>query len=257
MTLAARHVTVKAGNMALLQHISLEIAPGEIVAVVGPNGAGKSTLLNVLAGDFPATAGCIHYAGTPLEELAIEERARLRSVVAAPPQVAFDFSVADVVAMGWLYGKRFGQETRCQALTQVLEQSAAVHLAQRTFATLSSGEQQRAQFARALLQLWRADSEPRWLLLDEPTANLDIAHGVRMLDAVRRQAENGVGVLAVLHDLNLAVRYAHRVLILQAGRAVACGAPDEVFASELLSRVYDTPVYVEHNTVLDRLVVLT
>jgi len=256
MRLLAQGLSVRVGGTVLLDRIDLDVAPGEIVAVAGPNGAGKSTLLGALAGDFPATAGRVHYGAHAIGELDIAQRARLRGVVGAPPQIAFDFTVEDVVAMGWLHGERYGRDTRRRALAEVLEAADIAQLAGRTFATLSSGEQQRAQFARALLQIWRPEPAPRWLLLDEPTANLDIAHGIRLLQGVRDQTRHGVGALAVLHDLNLALRFADRLMLLHAGRAIACGPPDEVAGSELLSRIYDTPVHVEHNTALDRLVVL-
>ena len=125
--------------------------------------------------------------------------------------------------------------------------------------SLSSGEQQRAQFARGLLQIWRpkGDFTPRWLLLDEPTANLDVAHGLGLLRDLRAVANQGVGVLVVLHDLDLAARFADQVLLLEAGCKVGCGEPDEIMTAETLSRIYRTPIHVERHASLGRLVVIT
>jgi len=132
-------------------------------------------------------------------------------------------------------------------------------MAQRTFMSLSSGERQRAEFARGLLQLWCpvGDTAPRWLLLDEPSANLDVAHARAMLEQLRRIASRNIGVLAVLHDLDLAARCADRVILLEAGRVVVQGAPEAVMREEILSRVYRTPIHVEQHTLLNRLVVIT
>jgi len=153
---------------------------------------------------------------------------------------------------------RFGQAAPARALDAVLEACELGALAQRAFHSLSSGEQQRAQFARGWLQLWRPpeDRAPRWLLLDEPNANLDVAHGLALLEDLRSLAGHGLGVLAVLHDLDLAVRYADRIVLLDGGEVVACGTPESVMTADRLSAVYGTPVHVEQHAALERLVVI-
>jgi len=258
MSLVAEHVDVRIGDAALLTDVSIEVRPGELVVVLGPNGAGKSTLLSALAGDRAVDGGAVRLGETPLQAIPAARQAELRAVVAAPPQLAFDFTVADVVAMGWLHGERFGPDAHAHALVDVLEACELADLADRVFMTLSSGERQRAQFARGLLQLWRPadDTSPRWLLLDEPTANLDIAHAIALLSALRDQAERGLGVLAIVHDLDLGARFADRIVLLERGRVAAAGRLAEVMTSETLSHVYGTPVHVEYNASLDRLVVL-
>ncbi|MEE4299525.1 MAG: heme ABC transporter ATP-binding protein [Pseudomonadales bacterium] len=258
MSLVAERIDVRVGDARLLGDVSVEIAPGELVVVLGPNGAGKSTLLSALAGDRSPDGGIVRLGETPLDDIAPERQAELRAVVAAPPQLAFDFTVADVVAMGWLHGERHGPDAHAHALVDILDACELADLADRVFMTLSSGERQRAQFARGLMQIWRPpqDTSPRWLLLDEPTANLDIAHAIGLLEALRGQATRGIGVLAIVHDLDLGARFADRIVLLEAGRIAAAGRPEEVMTSETLSRVYGTPVHVEYNASLDRLVVL-
>jgi iron complex transport system ATP-binding protein len=258
MSLAARDVSVRRGPATLLASVSVTIEAGELVVVVGPNGAGKSTLLSLLAGDLRPDEGVITLGGRPLQELSLAERAELRAVVGPPPALAFDYTVSDVVAMGWIHGELFGQVAPARALDAVLETCELGALAQRAFHSLSSGEQQRAQFARGWLQLWRpgGDRTPRWLLLDEPNANLDVAHGLALLEDLRSLAGHGLGVLAVLHDLDLAARYADRIVLLDGGKVVACGAPASVMTAERLSAVYGTPVHVEHHPALERLVVI-
>lgn len=258
MSLAATGVGVNVDGAQLLEDVDLEIARGELVVVLGPNGAGKSTLLAALAGDRPVSAGTIHIGETPLDAIDLARQAELRAIVAAPPALAFDYTVSDVVSMGWIHGERFGAEAHAHALVQVLDECELTDLADRVFMTLSGGERQRVQFARGLLQIWRphGDESPRWLLLDEPTANLDIAHAIDLLAALERAAQQGIGVMAIVHDLDLGVRFADRVLLLESGRVAASGAPEAVMTSEILTRVYGTPVHVEYNATLGRLAVL-
>jgi len=258
MSLAADGVSVRRGPATLLASVSVAVEPGELVVVVGPNGAGKSTLLSLLAGDLRPDEGAVTLGGHPLRGLSLAERARRRAVVGPPPALAFDYTVSDVVAMGWLHGERYGHVAPVQALDAVLEACELVPLAGRAFHSLSSGEQQRAQFARGWLQLWRPseDRTPRWLLLDEPNANLDVAHGLALLEDLRGLAGHGLGVLAVLHDLDLAARYADRIVLLDGGQVVAAGAPESVMTADRLSAVYGTPVHVEHHSALGRLVVI-
>ena len=258
MSLVATGVSLRRGAAALLSSVSVRVEPGELLVLVGPNGAGKSTLLSVLAGDLDADEGAVTLAGRALHGLTLAERASLRAVVGPPPTLAFDYTVSDVVAMGWLHGERFGQAAPAAALAGVLEACELTGLAGRAFRSLSSGEKQRAQFARGWLQLWRpaGDRSARWLLLDEPNANLDVAHGLRLLEDLRRLAGDGLGVLAVLHDLDLAARFADRIVLLDHGRVVASGRPEAVLAADRLSDVYGAPVHVEHHAALGRLVVI-
>jgi iron complex transport system ATP-binding protein len=264
MTIEARGIGVRRGGRWILRDVSLELREGELLVVVGPNGAGKSTLLAALAGDSDIDAGTLSLDGRPLGDFALDELAERRAVVGSPPGLAFDYTVRDVVAMGWLHGDRFGVHSFSEALGHVLEANELTELARRTYMTLSSGERQRAEYARACLQLWRPTGQgasagaggTRWLLLDEPTANLDVAHGVGMLESFAARARGGDGVLAVLHDLDLAARFADRVALLAGGRLVALGTPGEVLTAERLSAVYGTPIHVEQHATLQRLVVI-
>ena len=258
MSLRAERLRIDAGRVTLLADIDMTIAPGQLVAIVGPNGAGKSTLLAALAGDLIPAHGSVQLNDTPIYALDLHALANQRAVVGKPPPIAFDFTVTDVVRLGWMHGQQRSAE-RDNAIADVLAECDLVGLEDRIFSTLSSGEQQRAHYARALLQVWRRgdDMTPKWLLLDEPTSSLDIAHAVSLLESLRRRASGGLGVAVVLHELNLAVRFADTVVLLDGGRSVGLGAPASVLDGPTLSRVYQTPVHVEHNATLDRLVVLT
>jgi iron complex transport system ATP-binding protein len=258
MTLCAEGVTVARGGRTLLHGVDVALCSGEVLAVVGPNGAGKSTLLGALAGDLSVNGGQVLLDEQPLAQCSLAQRARRRAVVGPPPQMAFDFTVEDVVSMGWLHGELHGQALATDALAQVLRRCELEDMRQRVFMSLSSGERQRAQFAAGWLQIWPVPGEQasRWLLLDEPTANLDVAHALQLLSLLREIAAQGVGVLVVLHDLDLAARYADRVLLLEQGRVVSCGLPEQVMTGPRLSAVYGTPIHVERLPALDRLVVI-
>ncbi len=259
MRLSADDVTVRAGDATLLDRVNVDVVPGELTVVLGPNGAGKSTLLSTLAGDRPPDGGVVRLAEAPIEDISLQRQAELRAVIGPPAPLAFDFTTADVVAMGWVHGERYGTHACEDALEEVLTRCELTSLRTRVYMTLSSGERQRVQFARGLLQIWRpeGDGTPRWLLLDEPTSNLDIAHAIGLLDTLRKEARGGVGVLAIVHDLDLGVRYGDSIVLLAAGRVIAAGAPETVMTGERLSAVYGTPVCVEHNPGLGRLTVLT
>ena len=253
MTLAASNVSVRFGNHPVLEGVSFAVAPGSVSALVGPNGAGKSSLLRVLSGDLKASAGEVLLDGVPLALFGSRDLARLRSVMGQSALIAFDFYVEEVLAMGWLYDAAGYR----RALSEVVPQCGLETLLGRRFNTLSGGERQRVQFARALLQIWRRDAAPRYLLLDEPTSSLDIGHELLLLRLARGVCENNVGVLVVLHDLNLAARFADRLALLADGAVNVMGPPADVLTEKRLSRVYGTPVRVERHRALDRLVVYT
>ena len=259
MSLLAEHVGVRMDDRSLLRGVDVEVEAGELLVILGPNGAGKSTLLGLLAGDRPADAGRVTLQGLPLDAYDLDALAGLRAVIGTPAALAFDYTVADVVAMGWRGPGPVESARARTAIDDVLRRCALGPLADRIYMTLSSGERQRVQCARGLLQVHRSpgDARPRWLLLDEPTSNLDVAHAIELMEILRSEADAGAGVCAIVHDLDLGARFADRVLLLDGGRAVACGTPGDVLESERLSTVYGTPVFVGYHRALDRRVVLT
>jgi iron complex transport system ATP-binding protein len=235
--LEARGLMLRAGGRTLLDDVSLWLDAGERVALVGPNGAGKSSLLRILAGEWRPHAGTVSLKGKRLAAYAPRTLARHRAVLSQSVHVAFPFTVAEVVAMG-------APDRRGAALDAlVVSALAQVDLAafgHRVITTLSGGEQQRTHLARVLVQLacGEAAHGPGLLLLDEPTASLDLRHQLDVLDAVRRCAERGVAVIAVLHDLNLAALFADRIIVLHGGRIAAEGRPHETINEATLARVF-------------------
>lgn len=225
-----------------LDGVSLEVAAGSLYAVIGPNGSGKSTLLKLLLGALRPSAGEVRYSGRPVTDWSRRALARQIGVVPQGLELAFPFSVGELVAMGRYPHlgplARAGPADR-QAVVRAMERCDVAPLADRSIAKLSGGERQRALIARALAQ------QPSTLVLDEPTVSLDIRHEMAIFELLAElTAGDGVTIVLVTHNLNLAARYAQRLLLLDRGRAIAEGPPSRVLKRGLIERVYRWPVAV-------------
>jgi iron complex transport system ATP-binding protein len=244
-------LALRLGGQPVLVDVDLQVHAGEVVALVGPNGAGKSTLLAALAGDLEPEQGRVLLGEYDLTGVPVAERARARAVQVQEARLSFAFRAEEVVRMGrapWR-GTRFVDDDDA-VVAHALRTSEIEHLAGRLFPTLSGGEKARTAFARAVGQ------ETAVLMLDEPTAALDIRHQERLLAEVRERAAAGVGVVVVLHDLTLAAAYADRIVLLADGRVRANGTPRDVLTPELLTEVYRYPIAVVEHEDSGALVVL-
>lgn len=251
MLLEASGVGYSIGSRSILADVSLTVSSGEVLSIIGPNGAGKSTLLGVLAGDRTPSTGTVHIAGTPVSSWRIRDLARERAVLLQDARVAFAYSAQDVVRMGRAPWRGKPEAEHDDALVaQAMRDVDVTHLADRDVTTLSGGERGRVQLARV-----RAQDTPL-LLLDEPTAALDIRHQESALALCRARAGEGAGAVVVLHDIDVAAAYSDRILVLAGGRVRACGAPADVCTSELLSDVYEWPIEVLTHPRTGRLMVL-
>jgi len=235
-------MTVAYGQMVAIQDITLQVNPGEILALIGPNGAGKTTLIRAVTGLLPIRSGNIHVNGKELTQLSTIQRARLLAVVPQARQLGGAYSVEQAVMMGrTAYMGWLGRDTAADrdAVRLALQQTSLEGLAGRHIATLSGGEQQRVLLARALAQATPV------LLLDEPTNHLDLQHQANLLSLVRQLArEQDLAVLMAMHDLNLVSISADKVALLVGGRLVQLGTSQEVLNGELISQAYQTPVEV-------------
>ena len=244
--LEAIGVGVEIGQASLLDRVDLRIAGGEMVAIVGPNGAGKSTLLRVLSSDLRPTRGHVQLSGRDLKAYGPAELALRRAMLSQHVSVSFPFTVEEIVRMG-----RGSQSIAAsQALVDAAIDEVDLHdFRHRELPTLSGGEQQRAHFARVLVQLacGEAVHGPGVLLLDEPTSSLDLKHQIALVEIAQRRARAGTAVIAVLHDLNLAVRFADRIVVLQNGRLKAEGAPVDTITGDVLRSVFGIDVVVERS----------
>ena len=241
--LDALGVGVALGGRPVLRDVSFQIRAGERVALVGPNGAGKTTLLRALVGLLPTT-GTLCLLGRPVHEWSARDRAREVALVRQQTSLAVDFTVAEIVGLGraphlgWLDALGAPDRARVDAALDALDLAA---FADRPVPALSGGEQQRVFLAQALAQ------DAPLLLLDEPTAHLDIRHQLDLLRRVRRLADGGRTVVAAIHDLELAARFADRVLALADGRLVAGGTPADVFTPARLRAVFGVEAEVAHD----------
>ncbi|MVU82469.1 heme ABC transporter ATP-binding protein [Nocardia sp. ET3-3] len=238
-TLRARKVSAARGERTVLDSVDFDVVAGQIVALVGPNGAGKSTLLAALAGELDLTGGSVELDGHALTHWTHLDMARRRAVLPQSHTVGFPFSAREVVAMGrapWARTPR--QDHDDAAIATAMAATDVTRFAARPFPALSGGERARVALARVLAQ------DTATLLLDEPTAALDLGHQEQVLRLARERATAGAAVVVVLHDLGVAAAYADRVAVLEAGRIAADGPPREILTPALLSRVYQHPVDV-------------
>jgi iron complex transport system ATP-binding protein len=230
-------LSVRVGAKPLIADIALSIMPGQTVALVGPNGAGKSTLLRAFSGEISASTGTVKLKGRDPRVYRPSELALHRAVLSQHVSVAFPFAVREVVAMG-------AGERRGPAIAALVERALVdvdlEHFGDRVIGTLSGGEQQRAHLARVLVQLacGEAACGPGVLLLDEPTASLDLRHQLGIVKTIRQCAARGVTVVAILHDLNLAAISADRVVVLNRGKVARDGLPSDVITDDMLDQVF-------------------
>jgi len=240
--LAIRSLSVGYGERRVLHDLNLDLSPGEILGVIGPNGAGKSTLIRTLSGILMPQSGEVRVDGRTLAELSYAERARLIAVVPQATHLPPAFTAWETVLMGRTpYLNWLGQTSTHddEIVRQVMLHTDTLELADRRVGELSGGEQQRLLLARALAQ-----AAPL-MLMDEPTAHLDLQYQFSLLDQVRDLATKGkLAVLIVLHDLNLVAHYADQVALLVKGELRALGTPKQVLTAELLSEAYHTPLEV-------------
>jgi iron complex transport system ATP-binding protein len=225
----------------LLRDIDLQISAGQFIAIVGPNGAGKSTLLRLLSGELQATAGRLYWQRQLLKQVAKSQLAKERAVLPQQQQVAFPINTDEMVMMGrYPHFDQVPSLQDFQIVDAALEKVKGQALRKRPFLQLSGGEQQRILLAQAFAQVW--DCPRGLLLLDEPTNNLDLAHQQQLLQAAREMCKGGCAVLAILHDLNLAMHFADQVLLLHSGQVWAQGGPAATLTASNIKMTFDINV---------------
>lgn len=229
----------------VLTDINLSLEPGEVMGLIGPNGAGKSSLLRLVAGDFAVASGSLLFAGGPLDSWPRQQLARRRAFLPQMSLLNFPYTVEEVVLLG-----RTPHSTGLRAdqaiVRQVLRTTDTLSLRNRLYTQLSGGERQRVQLARVLAQLWHPDDMGgTLLLLDEPTAALDLAHQQQLAAAIADIAARGCAVLLVVHDVNLVASVSNRLLVLDRGQAVASGDPGVVLTPALFRELFHAEVLVQ------------
>ena len=229
------NVSVIRGTKTILNDVSMHANQGELVAILGPNGAGKSTLLGVLAGDLSPDSGTVHFGDDQITSLTKSDLALRRAVLPQQVTVSFPFSVEEVVEMG-----RGPKSTSADQnlIEMAMKKVDVLEMRNRLYRSLSIGEQARVSMARILAQ------DTQLLLLDEPTAVLDIGQQEKLMRIVRSLVDDGRTVIAVFHDLNVAMSFADRVVLLRKGKQVADGTPRTTLTAETLSNIYEHKIDV-------------
>ena len=238
-----RDVTHRAGGATILSGVSLRFRPSAFNVVLGPNGAGKSTLLKLATGLVRPTEGAVLYDGRDVGSIGSEELARTRAVLSQHVELAFSLPAEDVVMMGrYPHFGRVPTARDREIVDRALETVGMTERRGQAYPTLSGGERQKIQLARVLAQIWRADDggavRHRYLFLDEPTNSLDVHYQLHLLDVAHDLVAHDCTVIAVLHDLNVAFRYADHVVLLERGRVAAEVERGEELPAELLERVF-------------------
>lgn len=244
-SLEAKELVIKYGNRIAVEGVSLLLQPGEVTAIIGPNGAGKSTLLRALNGYVRPAAGLVQIDGTSIDQVNRRTIGRRIAVVAQEADVRFPITVLEFVLGGryaWATNAAWGWETEndVRVAESVIIETDLTDFSGRLMNELSGGERQRAVLARALA------TEAVFLLLDEPTANLDLSHQSSLLAVVRGRCDRrNCAALVVTHDINLAAQFADQVLLMKAGRLIRAGKPDVVLQPAVLEEVFGLEVLVD------------
>ncbi|MBC2595759.1 heme ABC transporter ATP-binding protein [Ruficoccus amylovorans] len=247
--LEARQLSFSYGRHPVLSGVSLKLTPGKLVALLGTNGAGKSTLLKILTGELDPDQGQVLLEDKPLSAWPTRELAQARAVLPQEPRLAFNFTVRDVVLMGRTPHIHRGETPRDHEICRLaLRRVDLQDFAHRYYLELSGGERQRVHLARVLAQIWEPlEQQSRYLLMDEPVAGLDLAHQHGTLRIARELASEGVGVLAILHDINLALAYADETILISGGGVSADGPTAEVLTEERVAEVFNVQAILHRN----------
>ena len=243
MSLKVENASLVSGDRTRLDQVDLEVTPGQLTVVIGPNGSGKTSLLQLLSGERRPSSGHASLDGIELRYWSVSELARHRAVMPQSPALDFPFRVSEVVELGRSPFRADRARDR-QLVQEAMVLFDIERLGERMYTSLSGGERQRVHLAR----VWPQVSQPgvehaRYLLLDEPTSALDLRHQRALLSLLRdsvRQAD--LGVLTALHDLNSAAQYADKLVLLDRGRVVVAGSPEQVLTSGIVEQIYQVPV---------------
>lgn len=244
MTLSMENLSLQRGQRKVLAAVNLQLQAGELLMLVGPNGAGKSSLLHAAAGDFSPSSGRITLDGKPLSHWPLAALAKRRAVLAQSDALAFAFTVEEVVALGRQPHGDARLSCGREAIAAAMSAMDVTRFRQRIYTELSGGERARVRLARALAQVIGGQCKDNLLLLDEPLAAVDLHYQHTLLARLKDYVAQGLGIMLVIHDLQLAARYADRVGLLDNAQLAALGRPAQVLTEARLSQVYQLPMRV-------------
>ena len=249
--LKTEKIYYRIGKKLILNGISAEFRPGEFNMILGPNGSGKSTFLKIFSGEINGYEGSVLYNDHKISKLKKEELAKYRAVMSQQPELGFPLTVDEVVMMGRYPHFSFNPGKKDEAIcNEVMERMNLSEFKERNYLTLSGGEKQRVQYARVLAQIWeRPASGFRYLFLDEPLTSLDINYQQEFLQIARELAKEGIVLVAVMHDINLAIQFADKLFFLKEGELVGHGKPKEILSADLIKKVFNIQSTIINNPV--------
>ena len=249
--LKTENIHYSIGKKLILNGISTVFHPGEFNMILGPNGSGKSTFLKIFSGEISKYNGSVSYGNKKIATLKKEELAKHRAVMSQQPELSFPLMVEEVVLMGRYPHFTFNPGKKDMVICdEVMERMNLISFKERNYLTLSGGEKQRVQYARVLAQIWEKPSEGyRYLFLDEPLASLDINYQQEFLQIAREFADAGTVLIAVMHDINLAIQYADKLFFLKEGELVSHGCPKDIMHEALIKQVFNVEASIINNPV--------
>ena len=239
------------GRKLILNDISAEFKPGEFNMILGPNGSGKSSFLKIFSGEVNHFEGAVLYDDTKIRDIKKEALAKYRAVMSQQPELSFPLLVDEVVMMGRYPHFSFNPNKKDIAICEaVMERMNLLSFKERNYLTLSGGEKQRVQYARVLAQIWEKPATGyRYLFLDEPLTSLDISYQQEFLQIAREFTKEDTVLIAVMHDINLAMQYADKLFFLKDGELVAQGRPTDIVSEDLIEKVFDVKTRIINNPV--------
>ncbi len=246
------------GKKLILNDISTQFNPGEFNMILGPNGSGKSTFLKIFSGEINKYDGSVFYAGEKIVHLKKEELAKHRAVMSQQPELSFPLMVEEVVMMGRYSHFNFNPNKKDQDIcNEVMERMNLISFKERNYLTLSGGEKQRVQYARVLAQIWEKPAAGfRYLFLDEPLTSLDINYQQEFLQIAREFTNANTVLIAVMHDINLAIQYADKLFFLKEGELIAYGKPKDILTAALIKNVFNIQATLINNPLTDNPLVI-
>lgn len=249
--LKTEKISYSIGKKQILNNITLDFLPGEFNMILGPNGSGKSTFLKIFSGEINDFSGSVLYVDKKIGTIKKEILAKSRAVMSQQPELSFPLTVDEVVMMGRYPHFDFNPGKKDEDIcNEVVRRMNLQSFKDRNYLTLSGGEKQRVQYARVLAQIWEKPAEGfRYLFLDEPLTSLDINYQQEFLQIAREFTKNDTVLIAVMHDINLAVQYADKLIFLKEGRLVANGKPRDILSEALIEKVFEVKATIINNPV--------
>ncbi len=250
MSIEIKNISLNIKDKKILKNVNLKVNSGEILSIIGPNGAGKSSLIHLVAGDYLPSKGKILYDNKDLRLLTLEEKSRKRSVMGQFSKIAFDFKVKEVIQFGWVeHGVEIFSNIFEELILKISKQCNVQDLLHRNINSLSGGELKRVQLAKTLVQLFNPSTKNKknkYALLDEPLANLDLFYEIDVLKIVKKLSKDqGIGVMLIIHDLNLAAKFSNKIALLDSGEVKDYGKPKEVLRPSTLKIIYNMNMKVQ------------